>query len=115
MQVYGGGYGQVRLARELSQKAGDHTREDIARAAGAHRRRARGIDPDAPIGKGDQAALTFQDHHDLSLGGQAAGGSHAVRADFGGGLARETGHLAGMRREYAHSAVARPRSEEHTS
>src|ERR1039457_5178656 len=69
VQVDGGGDGLAGIFRKLAQKAGDHAREDIARAAGAHGGRAGGVDPNAPVGKSDQRALPLQHYPDPPLCG----------------------------------------------
>ena len=99
----------VRAVGELRQQARDQAGEDVAGAAGAHRRRAGGIDPHAAVGECDHGALAFEHEGDAVLRGVGARGADAVRLNFGGGLAGEARHFAGVRREHAHARRTAPR------
>src|SRR5581483_5203358 len=64
-----GEYCALPLFRMLCHQPGYHARQNIARAAGCHRRRPGWIDPGFAIREGDRRTIPFEHHRGTACGG----------------------------------------------
>src|SRR5581483_3189208 len=99
-------YRTARVIRELRQKTGDETGEDVAGSAGSKSGGSGRIDPNLSVGKGNECALALEDQHDAGLDREVSGHTDSIVLNLGGGFAGEPGHFARVRRHHPKSAVA---------